>query len=324
MYNVSQLKKDAEFEKELLINKESSKNDGFLKEVQKLEENIKDYQNSIQTMHDQLFKLSQERAEYDFSIKLNNERAIFATKALEYFEFCRNLGDKHLTWHNNDAHDLLIGYIKEYGLNLDKELKEKFFKAIKYNSLNEPGSYFSDLEAKVSDLLSLKNFSKIFEIIEGNDKINNWNRAFLNFYRDLKLNLEASYCNKKFEDLSKYLDLSKTLIFVDSFLQENSLKFENLYTTYKRLLFEETRNVFQRVLECLANQNFTNANEELIQIYEKFLKPKAFNEIKFDLETVLKNLMKDTVSKVRALEDSIQKHAFTNLVMILTIILKTQ
>ena len=124
--------------------------------------------------------------------------------------------------------------------------------------------------------------------------------------------------------MSKYLDLSKTLIFLDSFLQENSLKFENLYTTYKRLLFEETRNVFKRVLECLANQNFTNANEELIQIYEKFLKPKAFNEIKFDLETVLKNLMKDTVSKVRALEDSIQKHAFTNLVMILTIILKTQ
>ena len=71
--------------------------------------------------------------------------------------------------------------MKEYGDNLDNEIKENFLKVKEYNPQEHHPINSNELGLKISELINLKHFNKIFEIIEGNDKVNKWVRDFDDF-----------------------------------------------------------------------------------------------------------------------------------------------
>ena len=301
--NLTQRLKDAEFQKELLISEKSLKSDDFKENLKKIEQNIDDYENSLKQIQGQIYGLSQEKHKYDFSFKLDFQ---FATKALEYIELCEKIGGNHLKKMISDPYELLIQYIKEYGANLDKGIHENFSKASQYDSPNGPLSYSFELELKTTELQNLKRVSKISEIIDANDKVNYWTRVFGTFYRELNVILETANHNQNFEELLKNLTVSQALICLDSFLKENGQSFEQLYITNKGFLLNATRNIHKKLLDCLSNQEFALANQELMLISDKALNPRDLSQIKFDLQVSLNKLMKETILTVRVLDDSIE------------------
>ena len=301
--NLTQRLKDAEFQKELLISEKSLKSDDFKENLKKIEQNIDDYENSLKQIQGQIFGLSQEKHKYDFSFKLDFQ---FATKALEYIELCEKIGGNHLKKMISDPYELLIQYIKEYGANLDKGIHENFSKASQYDSPNGPLSYSFELELKTTELQNLKRVSKISEIIDANDKVNNWTRVFGTFYRELNVILETANHNQNFEELLKNLTVSQALICLDSFLKENGQSFEQLYIFNKGFLLNATRDIHKKLLDCLSNQEFALANQELMLISDKALNPRDLSQIKFDLQVSLNKLMKETILTVRVLDDSIE------------------
>ena len=127
-------------------------------------------------------------------------------------------------------------------------------------------------------------FPKIFEIIDGHSKLNNWHRKFSNFYRNLYDLLQVADINKNFDDLSKYLSICKSL---DNFLKENGKSFERLYIQYKSSLLLGNRETIKNILESISKLDFARTNELLAQINENPINPKDIAQIKFDLKIVL-------------------------------------
>ena len=149
-------------------------------------------------------------------------------------------------------------------------------------------------------------FPKIFEIIDGHSKLNNWHRKFSNFYRNLYDLLQVADINKNFDDLSKYLTICKSLTSLDNFLKENGKSFERLYIQYKSSLLLGNRETIKNILESISKLDFARTNELLAQINENPINPKDIAQIKFDLKTELNKLMRDTTFKVKAFDETIE------------------
>ena len=297
-------KEDAEFEKELLLRKLLLESNESVKQRQeKVEEDIIEYEEKIQNIQSEINQLNQQNPQYDFSIKLDCQ---FATKALEFVENCESTGDDHIKILVAGPLNLLKKYIKEYGIDINNQITENFENAIKSDSSEQPLKNSYELDFKTSELLNLRNFPKVFDIIDGNNKINDWLRKFSTFYRDLHDHLQVAQSNQNFEDLLKYVNISKALTSLDNFVKENGQNFENLHNTFKGSLLSGTREIIRTILESISMFDFARANELLAQFNEKPINPKDLAQIKFDLQSALNKLMKDTISSVRALDETIE------------------
>ena len=172
-----QLKKDAEFQKKLLNYDKTSKNyNSFQEKLNTIEESIIKYQNLINEKETEICNCSKEN-KFDFSNKLDFQ---LATRALEYIEACENIGsNRHLKKIISRPYELLRKYLEEFGNNKDKEIGEIYSN---FTLIKSPDGSVMDsfkLAYKISEFKNLKIFNKIFEIIEGNDKVNNWIQVFV-------------------------------------------------------------------------------------------------------------------------------------------------
>ena len=118
--------------------------------------------------------------------------------------------------------------------------------------------------------------------------------------------LQVAQSNQNFGDLLKYVNISKALTSLDNFVKENGQNFENLYNTFKGSLLLGTREIIRTILESISKFDFARANEFLAQFNEELINPKDLAQIKFDLQSALNKLMKDTISSVRALDETIE------------------
>ena len=228
-----QLKKDAEFQKKLLNYDKTSKNyNSFQEKLNTIEESIIKYQNLINEKETEICNCSKEN-KFDFSNKLDFQ---LATRALEYIEACENIGfNSHLTKIISRPYELLRKYIEEFGNNKDREIGEIYSN---FTLIKSPDGSVMDsfkLAYKISEFINLKKFNKIFEIIEGNDKVNNWIQVSVDCFKKLKENLEKANEDENFDDLSKHLETAKVLIPLDHFSNQNGLSFEKLHAEYKEI-----------------------------------------------------------------------------------------
>ena len=293
-------KQDAEFEKNLLSRKPFLEPNESIKQS---EEKIKEYEESIQKIESEINELSQQSPTYDFSIKLDCQ---FATQALDFIENCENTNDDHVRRLISSSLNLLTKFIREYGANLDKEIAKNFNDATKYDSQGQTLTYSSQLDSKTSELLNIRNFSKVFQIIDGENKIQNWLKVFCTLYRDIQDKLQVADNHKNFEDSLKYVMVAKTLTSLDNFVKENGKNFESLFIEYKSHLLAGNREVINNILESISNLDFAQANELLSQITERPINQTDLKKIKLNLQTTLNKLMKEVKLRVRALDEIIE------------------
>ena len=300
-----QLKKDAEFQKKLLNYDKTSKNyNSFQEKLNTIEESIIKYQNLITETEKDICYYSKENR-FDFSNKLDFQ---LATRALEYIEACENIGfNSHLTKIISRPYELLRKYIEEFGNNKDREIGEIYSNSTLIKSPDGSVMDSFKLAYKISEFINLKKFNKIFEIIEGNDKVNNWIQISVDWFKKLSENLKKANKDENFDDLSNHLETTKVLIPLDHFFNQNGLSFEKLHADYKEIYRRQTHNNYTRVIEYISNKEFTRADEELTQIDNNSLNSKSRNQIKSILNDSVGNLLKETILAVEDLNNSIEK-----------------
>ena len=308
-YDLLNIKEDAEFEKKLLSTRFLLElNESFEYRKKKLEDEIIDYEESIQKIQTEINQLSQQNPKYDFSIKLDCQSA---TTALEFIENCENTSDHNLKILATGPLNLLTKYIREYGVNLDLEIHKNFSVVSQTDLQGDSLKFCCELDLKTSELLNFSEFSKIFEIIDGKNKVNNWHKIFINFYWDLEDKLQVAESMKNFEDSLKCVTICKALTCLDNFVKENGINFQKLYLTYKGSMLSGTRDSIRIILENISKLDFAQTNQLLTQMNERPINPSDLAQIKFDLKTVLNKLMRDIIFSIRELDDTIEQGCST-------------
>ncbi|CAF1002767.1 unnamed protein product [Adineta steineri] len=140
---------------------------------------------------------------YHFSDRLD---AFTANNALAYLSQCEKVSHHFVKESAADTHEILRKYLSEYGNFLNQEISKKFTYIISIDTEGGRFQHSQDLEMRLQQLSSLSKFPHAFECIDGLEKVEHWQRKFLEYHRFLDDKLKACEDNKRHRESSGATD----------------------------------------------------------------------------------------------------------------------
>ncbi|CAF0934055.1 unnamed protein product [Adineta steineri] len=253
-----------------------------------LEENIQERKKIIS-------EREKNKQSYDFIDRLD---AATANNALLYVNQCKKMDHDRVREIAAETDEALRKYLLEYGNFRNQEITENFKQLISNNATKDNLRCSSHLEMRLQELLSLRQFERVFDCIDGKEKVLYWQQQFLEYHHTLAGQMEEYKASCKSKELKDHLVIARELGCLDRFCIDmfGDNGFRALHKQYQVELTKECKAAYKTVLEYISKGDYANADIELSGIDDTPLNPKAINQIKQDLQSSLNKLMKDTKS----------------------------
>ncbi|CAF1663036.1 unnamed protein product, partial [Adineta ricciae] len=227
--------------------------------------------------------------------------AATADIALVYTLNCENIGNICFKQMASETHRILLKYIIEYGIYLQKEI-ENIFKSILENNSHDS----EKLETRLDELVALGGYKNVFESIEGNKKVEYWRRKFGEQYQISFTRIENYKTSGSYEDLHKELIVVQHLSRVDNFCSGKFLTqgFGALYRTNQIETSKQSKETYENVLQFIKDKNYAGIDNIMDEFDEKTANPRNMCAIKRDLQRSMDDLMKSTLKIANTLNVS--------------------
>ncbi|CAM4958278.1 unnamed protein product [Rotaria socialis] len=260
---------------------------------------------TIQVKTNILIEYEKYKQTYYFTDKLN---VSVANNALIYMSNCKKLWRHPVNEVSEDINEFLRKYLEEYGNFLDKEFERNF---THITNIDESycNQYLGDLEIRCQEISSLDSYLFVFESLRGADKIDRWHRQLFNYYHVLENEMEICKISGRYQELRTFLMIAQSLSRLDCFgkiiVADN--RFRHLYKQYQNDIAIESREAYIRVIDCISNGDYSNADLSLSDFIEYSSNSKFLAHIKHDLESSLSKVIKNTKNCAHWLDGRIER-----------------
>ncbi|CAF1144227.1 unnamed protein product [Adineta ricciae] len=253
--------------------------------------NVANIQILTQTIDEKKKIVSQHQSDQQ-TFHFDHFNAATADIALVYTRNCEKIRNICFKQMASETHRILLKYITEYGICLQKDI-ERIFKSILENNSCDS----ENLETRLEDLVALREYKNVFESIEGNKKVETWRRKFGEQYQISSTRIENYKTSGSYEDLHKELIVVQHLSRVDNFCSGTFLTqgFGALYRTNQIETSKQSKQTYENVLQFIKDENYAAIDNVMDDFDEKTANPRNMRAIKRDLQRSLDDLMKNTL-----------------------------
>ncbi|CAF1425995.1 unnamed protein product [Didymodactylos carnosus] len=232
------------------------------------------------------------------------EQKTTADIALLYTSNCGRITNIRFKEMAADIHAILVKYITEYGIFLNREIDRLFKHITTIHSQEDHSEYSQDLEIRLEQLTLLNEYKHVFEYIDGNRKVEFWRRKFHEQYRTILGQIENLKVSGRYNKLHEKLNTVQGLIGVDHFCGGKFLTegFGALYRDYQIETTKKSKETYHVVLENILQEDYAATESAMIDIDKKTANPSDIAQIEQKLQVSLHNLMKNTQKLANSLD----------------------
>ena len=235
--------------------------------------------------------------------------ALAANNALIYVSRCEQVSHVHVKEIAADVTWILKEYICEYGKFLNHEISTKFQHARRIDVEGGPLQYSCDLRMRLYELSSLSKYARVFECMDGAEKVEHWRQQFLEYHHTLSSNMEQHRASGRYKDLKDQLIIAQALscldIFCVSVFAGNG--FQSLHRQYQIEVWRGIEAACRIVLDYISKRDYANTDMALYDIDDRSLNQRDSAQIKHDLQNSINTLIKDIRSIARWLDGKIER-----------------
>ncbi|CAF4542342.1 unnamed protein product, partial [Rotaria sp. Silwood2] len=234
----------------------------------------------------------------------NEVDAATADIALLYTSNCEKIANIRFKEMAADIHAILVKYITEYGIFLNREIDQSFKHITTIHSQEDLSQYSEDLETRLEQLTSLSEYKHVFEYIDGSRKVEFWRRKFHEQYRTILGQIENHKVSGRYNELHEKLNIVQGLIRVDHFCGGGFLTvgFGALYNDYQIESTKKSKETYHVVLESIMREDYAATESAMIDIDKKTASPRDIAQIEQKLQFTLNSLMKKTEKLAHSLD----------------------
>ncbi|CAF1382416.1 unnamed protein product, partial [Didymodactylos carnosus] len=185
----------------------------------------------------------------------------------------------------------------------------EFKHEISIDAEGDPFQYSHDLEMRLHELSSLSKFIRVFQCMDGTEKVEHWLPEFVDYHRTLSGKTEECRVSSNNRELRDRLIIAQALGCLDRFCVAvfAGNGFGAWYRQCQVEVTKESREVYKAVLNYIYKGDYANADIALSDIDDRSLSEKDLKQIKHELKSSLNKLMKDTKSIVNWLDGKIER-----------------
>ena len=253
-----------------------------------------------------LAKREKDKEPYDFSERLDVSTA---NQALVYVSQCETVSHTRVREAAVDIAGILSKYIREYGNFLDHEIDNLFQHAHCIDVEGGPVQYARHLNMRLRELSLLSKYVRVFECIDGAEKLESWHQRFLDYFHTLSYDIEQSKASGRNKDFKDQLIIAQGLSCLDPFCAAvfAGNGFQALYKQHQGEAVREASVAYRILLDYISKRDYANIDTTLREMDDRPMNPKDLAQVKHELRSTTSALIQDTKSSVHWLDGKIER-----------------
>lgn len=263
--------------------------------------NLQDLEQKIHEIADIIHKYQENDESFICIINFDPSSTNSAFRSIVQCEHCSSDSIKKLAAGVRETGE---NRIVKYVNSLEQEMRKHYDSILQTESSEHAGEHGRRFRELLDKLLSLKEFSYVFQSCEGMRRVEDWQNRFNRLYNNLNDEMEKYQEQKDMKELAKRLQIAKVFkcvdsVYLDKFPTEGFTIIDSRYT---EVVDRQSVADFNAIKQSISQQDYPRVAFMLSKSCAVFISAQHSVEIKHDLKQTLVNHMRDTEEKARKLE----------------------